>query len=446
MESNLSLSLKIFKTALFKANAYKAIHESLSVQGNFLVLKKDTSEINRKFDLRRYKRIFVLGAGKAAASMAVACEEILKKRITQGLIITKYGHSRKLSRIKTIEAGHPLPDQAGLEGAQQVATLLKMSQADDLILFLTSGGSSALLPLPPSSIPLSDKQKLTDLLLKAGTSIQEINIVRKHLSLTKGGHCAKLAYPATVINLILSDVIGNQLDTIGSGPFVPDSSTFQDAWNVLKKYRLADQVPPSIIRYLKKGLQGKVEETPKKGQPYFTQVRHFIVATNLTAIQAAQKKAETFGFTPIILSSQMQGEARELAKFYGAIVREVFQSGNPAKKPICLLAGGEPTVLVKGNGLGGRNMELALAMAMEIKGFKKTLFLSAGTDGSDGPTDAAGAVVNGGTYSRALQKGIQPEEFLNNNDSYTFFKKTGGLLMTGPTRTNVMDLHILLVK
>lgn len=446
MESLLHVSSKIFKTALFKANAYKAVQETLSLQGNFLLLKKDPSIIHRKYDLRRYKRVIVLGAGKAAASMAVACEEVLKKRIAEGLIITKYGHSRKLSRVKIIEAGHPLPDQAGLEGAQQMVSLLKRCQAEDLILFLTSGGSSALLPLPPAPITLSDKQKVTDLLLKAGTTIHEINTVRKHLSLTKGGHCAKLAFPATVINLILSDVIGNQLDTIGSGPFVPDPSTFQDAWNVIKKYHLKTQVPPSVIHYFKKGLQGKAEETPKKGQPCFTLVSHFLVATNLTALQAAQEKAVNFGFTPLILSSQMQGEARELAKFYGAMAREIFQSGLPGKNPICLLAGGEPTVTVKGSGIGGRNTELALAMAMEIKGLKKTLFLSAGTDGSDGPTDAAGAVVNGLTYNRALQKGIHPEEYLDNNDSYTFFKKTGGLLMTGPTRTNVMDIHILLVK
>lgn len=445
MESLLPISLKIFKSALFKANAYEAVKEKLSLQGHFLLIPGD-STIHQKHDLRRFKRVIVLGAGKASASMAVACEEILRKKIDQGLIITKYGHSRKLSTIDIIEAGHPLPDQSGFEGAQKMVSILKAAQVDDLIIFLTSGGCSALLPLPPKSISLIEKQKVTQLLLNAGTPIQEINTVRKHLSLTKGGQLARLAFPATVINLILSDVIGDQLETIGSGPFVPDSSTFQDAWNVLKKYQLLNRVSPSITRYLKQGLLGKIQETPPKGQPCFNKVTHVIVATNFTALQAAQEKAEALGFKPVILSSQIQGEARELARFYGGIAREINKSGHPAQKPICLLAGGEPTVTVTGKGVGGRNTELALAMAMELKGLRKTIFLSAGTDGSDGPTDAAGAVVNGLTYSRALQKGISPEAHLKENDSYTFFKKAGGLLMTGPTRTNVMDLHILLAK
>jgi hydroxypyruvate reductase len=445
MESILQMSLKIFKAALFKANAYEAVKKTLSQKGHFLLVNGEASS-TRKVDLRPFKRIIVLGAGKASASMAVACEEVLGKSIHEGLIITKYGHSRKLSTIDIVEAGHPLPDQSGFEGAQKMVSILKAAQADDLIFFLTSGGCSALLPLPPSSISLAEKQTVTQFLLNAGTTIHEINTVRKHLSMTKGGQLAKLAFPATVINLILSDVVGDQLETIGSGPFVPDSSTFKDAWNVLKKYQLDKKVAPSIVRYFKKGLSGKIEDTPKKGHLCFTKVTHRIVATNLMAVEAAQDKAAAFGFKPIILSSQIQGEARELARFYGAIAREIIQSGHPAQKPICLLAGGEPTVTVTGKGLGGRNTELALAMAMELKGLRKIIFLSAGTDGTDGPTDAAGAVVNGLTHARALQKGISPEGHLKENDSYTFFKKAGGLLMTGPTRTNVMDLHILLAK
>jgi glycerate 2-kinase len=443
MESLLALSLKIFKAALFKANAYEAVKEKLSLQGHFLKIMGATEQ---EFDLRQFNRVLVLGAGKASSSMAVACEEILSTRIDQGLIVTKYGHSRKLSKIDVIEAGHPLPDKAGLAGAREMVYLLKSCQADDLVLFLTSGGGSALLPLPPDSVSLSEMQKVTQLLLNAGTPIQEFNIVRKHLSLSKGGQLARLAYPSTVINLILSDVVGDRLETIASGPFVPDPSTFRDAWNILKKYHLLTKVPPTVIQYFKKGLKGKIEETPKKGQGYFNKVTHVLVATNLTAIEGAKEKAEALGFRSIILSSQIRGEARELARFYGAIAREIIRSGHPAQKPICLLAGGEPTVTVTGKGMGGRNTELALAMAAELKGLRKIIFLSAGTDGTDGPTDAAGAVVNGLTYSRALQKGISPEEYLSDNNSYTFFKKAGGLLMTGPTRTNVMDLHILLAK
>jgi len=324
--------------------------------------------------------------------------------------------------------------------------MLQAGQSDDLIIFLTSGGCSALFTSPPASISLREKQKTTGLLLQAGATIQGMNTVRKHLSLTKGGRSAQLAFPATVINLVLSDVIGNHLDIIGSGPFVPDPSSYQDAWNVVDKYSLIKKVPPSVIAYLHEGIQGLIEETPKPGAACFDQVTHTIIATNLMALKDAKKEARGLGFKSFILSAQIQGEARELAKFYGAIAKEVCQSGNPSKKPVCLLAGGEPTVTVTGKGLGGRNTELALAMALEIKELPGTLFLSAGTDGTDGPTDAAGAIISGFTYTRALKKGISPEGHLNNNDSYTFFKKAGGLLMTGPTGTNVMDLHILVAR
>ncbi|MDP3028368.1 MAG: glycerate kinase, partial [Deltaproteobacteria bacterium] len=312
-------------------------------------------------------------------------------------------------------------------------------------IFLTSGGCSALLPLPVSPITLSEKKKLTNLLLRSGAPIHEINAVRKHISMTKGGSLAKLAYPSTVINLILSDVVGDDLDVIGSGPFVPDSSTFQEAWNVLEKYNLTSRLPESIIKHLQAGLEGTVQETPKPGQPYFRKVKNLIIGSNLVALKAAEIKARDMGFETLILSSQMQGAARELAKNYAAIAKEIVKSGHPFSPPVCLLAGGEPTVTVKGNGLGGRNTELALALAIEIQGLDRTTFLSGGTDGTDGPTDAAGAIVSGSTYRKALKKGLKPENYLAHNDSYTFFKETGGLLITGPTRTNVMDIHIMLI-
>ena len=444
MESLRHVSLKIFKTALSKVDAYQSVKEKLSLEGHFLRVKEGTS--NRKFDLRPFKKITVLGAGKAAAPMASACEAILKDKLHDGLIITKYGHASKLTKIGVIEAGHPLPDLAGYRGSRQIVSMLQDGQADDLIIFLTSGGCSALFTSPPASISLREKQKTTHLLLQAGATIQEMNTVRKHLSLTKGGRSAQLAFPATVINLVLSDVIGNHLDIIGSGPFVPDPSSYQNAWTVLDQYCLIKKVPPSVVDYFHKGIQGLIEDTPKPGNTCFDQVTHAIIAINLTALKAAENEARGLGFKTFILSAQIQGEARELAKFYGAIAREIFQSNNPVKKPVCLLAGGEPTVTVSGKGLGGRNTELALAMSIEIKDLPGTLFLSAGTDGTDGPTDAAGAIVSGSTYIRALRKGISPEALLSQNDSYTFFKKIGGLLITGPTRTNVMDLHILLAR
>lgn len=434
----------IFQAGLSAVDPYKAVHNRLVVKNDMLILGGGLRK-GREYDLRRFRRVFVLGAGKASVPMAAACEEILQKRISKGIIVTKHGHSGPLKYITTVEAGHPVPDKAGLHAAQHILTLLKGSEADDLVIFLTSGGCSALLPLPVPPITLSEKKKLTNLLLKSGAPIHEINAVRKHISMTKGGSLAKLAYPSTVINLILSDVVGDDLDVIGSGPFVPDSSTFQKAWDVLEKYNLKAGVPESIIKHLQAGLERKVQETPKPGQAYFRKVKNLIIGSNLVALKAAEIKARDMGFETLILSSQMQGEARELAKIYAAIAKEIVKSGHPFSPPVCLLAGGEPTVTVKGKGLGGRNTELALAVAIEIQKLNDITFLSGGTDGTDGPTDAAGAIVSGSTYRKALKKGLKPENYLAHNDSYTFFKETGGLLITGPTRTNVMDIHIMLV-
>lgn len=445
MESLHSLSIKIFKAALARADAFQAVRDNLDLRGNSLIIKNDP-ESSLKFDLSRFKKIQVLGAGKSAAPMAAACESILADKLFEGLIITKYGHAGRLSKIKIIEAGHPLPDQAGCRASRQIVSRLQACGAEDLILFLTSGGCSALFTSPPDPIALPEKQKTIQLLLRAGAPIQDLNIVRKHLSLVKGGRSARLAFPATVINLVLSDVIGDPLDIIGSGPFFPDRSTFPDALEVLRKYHLVKKVPPSVPAYFRKGVRGLIPDTPKPGDVCFKKVTHRIVANNRVALEAAEKTARNLGFRTFRLSSQIQGEARELAKFYGAIAREMTQSHNPSGKPLCLSAGGEPTVTVTGSGQGGRNTELALAMAIELDGLRNITFLSVGTDGTDGPTDAAGAVADGRTRIRALQKGISLEKHLQDNDSYSFFKKAGGLLMTGPTGTNVMDLHFLLIK
>ncbi|MEW5948438.1 MAG: glycerate kinase [Thermodesulfobacteriota bacterium] len=445
MDNLCSAARKIFKAALKAVDPYKAVHNHLVVKNNLLILGGGLQK-GREYDLRRFQRVFVLGAGKASVPMATACEQILKKRIDKGLVITKYGHSGPLRYITVIEAGHPVPDKAGLQAAQKVLALLKGSEADDLIIFLTSGGCSALLPLPVPPITLSEKKRLTSLFLKSGATIKEINAVRKHISMTKGGNLARLAYPSTVINLILSDVVGDDLHVIGSGPFVPDSSTFQVAWDVLEKYNLKSRLPESIIKHLRAGLGERVQETPKPGKPCFRRVYNLIIGSNLVALKAAENKAKSLGFKTLLLSSQVQGEAGELAGFYAAIAKEILQSGYPSSPPICILAGGEPTVTVKGGGLGGRNTELALSFAIKIQKLNGITFLSGGTDGTDGSTDAAGAIVSGSTYRKALKKGLKPENYLTNNDSYTLFKETGELLITGPTRTNVMDIHIMLIR
>jgi hydroxypyruvate reductase len=441
----LSQTNQILKSAIEAVVPHHFFPKQIFLRRHTLNVEEDAGRVQH-YDLRAFKRIVVLGAGKASARMAEACEGILGSRIDSGLVITKYGHARPLSRIQVLEAGHPLPDAAGLKGARAMISLLEQSRPEDLILFLTSGGCSALLPTPTPPISLKEKQGLTALLLRSGATIQEINAVRKHISQTKGGQLAKLAYPATVINLIISDVVGDPLDSIGSGPLVPDPSTFQEAWGVLDKYRLLKAGSRTIVNHLKAGIQGEAEETPKPGDACFRRVRNFIMARNRSALTAAAHRARAFGFTPLVLTSQVQGEARELAKFYGALAKEIHLSAHPVKPPVCLIAGGEPTVTVRGKGLGGRNMELALAVALEIKGLPNTVFLSAGTDGGDGPTDAAGAIVDGRTWSRALKKGIPPEKKLANNDSYHFFKEAGGLVITGPTGTNVMDIHLLLIS
>jgi hydroxypyruvate reductase len=400
----------------------------------------------RKYNLSQYERIFVAGTGKASASMAVNLEKILGTRITKGLINVKYGHSQKLKRIRVQEAGHPLPDEKGLEGAREMVEMLGHPTAKDLVIFLISGGGSALLPLPVEGLTLAEKQAATNQLLSCGANIQEINTLRKHLSRIKGGGLAKLVYPATLVSLILSDVIGDPLDAIASGPTVPDPTTYEDCARILNKYDLWEKIPPSVAGHIREGMEGKKEETLKEGDPAFSNVYNLVVGNNLLAMRAAKKAAQALGYRTLLLSSLVEGETREIGKAHAAIAKEVLLSGNPIPPPVCILSGGETTVTLKGKGKGGRNQEFALAAALEIAGWEEILMMSAGTDGTDGPTDAAGAFADGRTVIRAKTMGLDPWSFLKENDSYSFFQKMGDLLITGPTGTNVMDLRIMLVK
>jgi len=313
------------------------------------------------------------------------------------------------------------------------------------VIFLLSGGGSALLPFPPGHINLKEKQEVTQLLLDCGADIKEINTIRKHISMIKGGWLAKWAYPSTVIGFILSDVVGDRLDVIGSGPTVPDPSTFEEAWEILKKYDLLKEISLSIQKHLQSGKEGKVEETPKPGEVVFEKVYNSLIGSNILALLEAKKEAESLGLNTVILSSSIEGETREAARFHIAVAKEVISSGNPIPRPACILSGGETTVTIKGNGLGGRNQEFVLAGALEISGIEKVVILSGGTDGSDGPTDATGALADHTTIQRAITLGLNPKANLENNDAYPFFQKLGDLLITGPTHTNVMDVRILLV-
>lgn len=424
----------ILKTALAAVDPFRAVENALHRHGSRLMAG------DRHYDIAGFRRIFVVGAGKAGAPMSQAVESILGDNLTTGLVNVKYGCIAPTSRITINQAGHPLPDTSGQDGARRIAQILQSAAEDDLVICLISGGGSALLTLPVPGVSLHDLASLTSSLLASGATINEINTVRKHLSQVKGGLLARLACPATVITLILSDVVGNPLDVIASGPTVPDPSTFQDAWNVIGKYGLESTIPTSVETALQEGIRGQRDDTPKPGDPIFAKVNNIIVASNYLAARAAERAAKDLGFATLLISTYLEGEAREVAKVLAGIAKEMKDSGNPLRPPACVIAGGETTVTIKGTGRGGRNTELALSAAIAIQGLAGTMIFSAATDGSDGPTDASGAFAFGDTISRASEIGLNPFAYLQNNDSYNFFARLGDLAISGPTNTNVNDL------
>ncbi len=432
-------ALSIFKAGVDAVNAEAAVLNACRRIGNHLQIH------DQSFDLAAVNHVYVIGAGKASADMAAGLECLLKGRITEGAVTVKYGHTRPLEYIRLIEAGHPVPDHNGLRGAEQILKIADHASEKDLVICLLSGGGSALLPLPADGLTLSDKQKTIQTLLACGAGIDEINAIRKHMSAIKGGRLARRASPATVITLILSDVVGDRLDVIASGPTVPDAGTFSDGMGIIEAYSLQNLIPESVLNHMAAGASGGIEETPKPDTAVFVQTFNFIIGSNLAALEQARKTAEAMGYHTLILSSMIQGETKDAANVHTAIAREIRNSGNPTSPPACLLSGGETTVKISGYGLGGRNQEFALAAAIDIKDEQAMVVLSGGTDGTDGPTDAAGAVVDSETVQKAEQAGISPYTHLKNNDSYNFFKQTGELLMTGPTGTNVMDLRVILV-
>ena len=396
-------------------------------------------------DLDRFDGIYVVGAGKAGAMMAGAMETILGGRLAGGAVNVKYGHTAPLQRVELIEAGHPIPDAAGVEGTAKIVELLERLGEDDLVFCLLSGGGSALMPLPADGMTLEEKQAVTGRLLRCGATINEINTVRKHISRVKGGRLARLAYPATLVSLVLSDVIGDPLDIIASGPTVPDASTYSDCGEILEKYGLRDKPPASVIRHLDAGMKGIEPETPGPGDPVFDRTQNVLIANNRQALDSARLEAEKRGYNALVLSSSIDGETREIARVYAAMAREIERHGDPVRSPACVISGGETTVTLKGGGKGGRNQEFVLAAAAGIEGLERTVVFSAGTDGTDGPTDAAGAVADGHTLARAAEQGLDARACLDDNDAYHFFQPLGDLVITGPTHTNVMDLRLLLV-
>ena len=435
---------EIFAGCLTAVDPYKAVKRFVHVQGDRLIVGMEGGP-ETELDLAEFDRISLVGAGKATAPMAAAIEDLFGERIQKGLINVKYGFTRELAFTEITEAGHPVPDENGVKGTGKILDFLQSTGEKDLIFSLISGGGSALLPFAVGNITLSDKQEITRELLACGASIDEINAVRKHISSSKGGQMARAAFPATIINLMLSDVVGDKMDVIASGPFVPDSATFKDVWGIFNKYNLKD-IPPAIHEHMKAGLNGQISETPKVNDKIFNRVFNFIVGSNILALESASATAKKLGYETLILSSMVEGETREVARVHTAMAKEIVKTGRPIPAPACIISGGETTVTIRGDGLGGRNQEFCLAACMDLVELPpRVVILSGGTDGNDGPTDAAGALVDPFTVTRGKDAVMEAAEFLNRNDAYHFFEKTEDLLMTGPTNTNVMDVRLVLV-
>jgi glycerate 2-kinase len=431
----------IMSAALAAVDPAQAIRQNVRLEGDSLQIGQQS------YDLSSYERVFVVGGGKAGSPMVAAIEEILGQRVTAGLVNVKHGYlppeAANVRRVEIVEAGHPTPDEAGRRGAERMVKMLSDLTEKDLIICLISGGGSALMTLPQPTISLADVQVLTGALLRCGATINEINAVRKHISRIKGGQLARLVHPAQVVSLILSDVVGNPLDVIASGPTVPDTTTFAQAYGVLERYDLVAKVPASIAEHLAAGVAGKIAETPKEGDPVFATVYNLIVGSNEIAAQAALNQARESGLNTQLLSTYVEGEAREVAKVLAALAKEMAKSGRPIPRPGCLVVGGETTVTITGEGKGGRNQEMALAAALAIEGWEDVMVVTLATDGTDGPTDAAGGVATGETVAWARELGLDPEEYLANNDSYHFLEALGELIVTGPTNTNVNDLAFI---
>ncbi|HSD85183.1 MAG TPA: glycerate kinase [Anaerolineae bacterium] len=448
-----AVARRLQQAALAAVEPAEAVYKFVSRIGDQILAA------DRSYHLREFDRVFLIGAGKATLPMAEAVSEILGERLsgdrlTNGVIITKYQHANRPLPIgiRVHEAGHPVPDQASVDATRDLVLLLQEVTARDLVFCVISGGGSALLTLPAEDITLADLQATTQLLLRAGATIHEINTIRKHLDTVKGGGLARLANGAAIVSLILSDVIGDDLSVIASGPTVPDPSTFAAAWRIVERFDLVDQLPAAVRTRLSRGASGQIADTPKPGDPLFERVQTVIIGSNAQAAQAAEKAAGQLKFNTLLLTTQVQGEAREVAKVAAAIAQEIAVYNRPDPKPACVILGGETTVTLKGHGLGGRpalggrNQEIALAAAIALEGLPNVLIAAIGTDGTDGPTDAAGAIATGETVERARSIGLDAQVHLANHDAYHFFQPLGDLIMTGPTGTNVNDLLFILVS
>lgn len=433
---------RIRDAALEAVDPSQAVKQTLRLEDNVLSLGE------RSWSLDDRERVLLVGGGKASVPMAEAAISVLGSALTAGVIVTKYEHAAGHTldeSVQVIEAGHPVPDEQGVRGAEIVMRLLADVTARDLVIVLLSGGGSALLSLPVEGISLQDLRTLTDLLLKSGATIDELNAVRKHLSRLKGGQLARAINPSESVVLMLSDVVGDKLDVIASGPTAPDPTTFEDAWAVLERYDILESVPSAVREHLSRGCAGAIPDTPKPDDPIFRRVHHHLVGSNRVAARAAVSAAEALGYRALLLTTFIEGEAREVARVAVALAKGIRFYGDPLTPPACLVWGGETTVTIRGEGKGGRNQELALAAALAMEDLPDVSIMALATDGTDGPTDAAGAIVDGETLARARAQGFQPRQALDENNSYPLLEAVGALLRTGPTGTNVNDLLVILV-
>jgi hydroxypyruvate reductase len=432
--------LDILQAALDAVDPYRAVRAQVRVDAGALRVG------GQAYPLARFRRIFVVGAGKAGAPMACAVEDALGDALTGGLVVVKTGHAAPTTRVEIVEAGHPIPTQAGIDAGARILALAASAGADDLVIALLSGGGSALLEAP-AGVTLAELQAMTDALLACGATINEINCLRKHVSQVKGGQLARAAHPATLITLVLSDVVGSPLDVIASGPTVPDTSTWADACAVVERYALAPHLPAAILARLDAGRRGVLPDTPKAGDPIFAGAQTLVVGDNRVAAQAACRRAAELGYHPLLLTTFLEGEAKEAAKFAVALAKEVQSSAHPLPAPACLVLGGETTVTLGAQpGLGGRNQELALAAAQLLDGLPGVTVAALATDGSDGPTDSAGGLVDGETAKRGSAVGLELATALQRHDAYPYLRAVGDLLLTGPTQTNVNDLVLVWVE
>ena len=430
--------VRVIGRAIETANPERAVLRSLHIHGSSLEI------CNESIDLSRIGTIRVVGAGKASVSMARALERVLGDRMTGGLICTKSGYGSEMHGVELIEGGHPIPDRNSYAGAIRTLALVEGSSAGDLVLCVLSGGASAIWCVPAAGITLDDMIATTRVLLRCSADIHEVNTVRKHLSGIKGGLLARTAHPARLVTLLISDVVGDRIDSIGSGPTVPDTTTFGVALDVVARYGIEARLPGVVMQRLRKGTRGEVPETPKPGDTVFTGAIECIVTSNAEALSAAVDEARRLGYRTFLLDTQIQGEARETGKRIIGEVRDLITRGT-LRPPAMILSGGETTVTVRGGGTGGRNQELVLASAIEIAGADDMVIASVGTDGTDGPTDAAGAFADGTTLQRGEAMALEARASLDDNDSYTYFDRLGDLIRTGPTGTNVMDIQIVAI-